>query len=939
MIRRFVEVAAVCLLLAVRDDELNDLLISALLNLILGETMKLTNDDLHDSNDARWSGCSEQSDAAGFNAKAAVAKSVLRSGRSWLAMGTLAAYAVMGSSKMAQAAIEKAAAGDPGAPVANLPVKRFNISAGPLDAAIKEYEQATGLKVTSTLPVGALGGFQTKGVMGLHPEEEGLRLLLEGTGLQSIQKDSLTMVVGLRHTESVDVTTAVTDTVALTKFSEPLIDTPQTVAVVPQFILHDEGNSTLRDALRNVPGISMAAGEAGAQGDNLTIRGFTARNDIFLDGIRDFGSYYRDSFDFDQVEVLEGPAGVQFGRGSTGGVINQESKVPAAKEFVNVQAQFGTDLTRRITADINQPLPDVGGGTAFRLNAMVNEGGVAGRPFAQNRRYGFAPTIEFGMNTPTRFTINYFHFTESDTPDYGLPWFFNKVAPGAIRHNYFGFADQNYLKTSDDIITGKIDHDFSEKVSLHSIGRWANYPRQAQITEPQICSNASVSVPVGGYVAALPTSSINTALTCSFTPATAASLIQVNRNQLQIKSVEGDLWDQTELTARLKFLGVKNNLAAGVEGGQEVSNPIRTSFTINKTNTVPSTNLLNPSTGDAFAGQGYVTTIVHTKSKSVGLDFVDTIHLGRFFEASGGVRWDRFDTGFNSYSPVAPVGGTVSVVIPPISQVTSKPTYRAAFVFKPNSHGSVYFDYGTSFNPSAESLSLSVSTSLLPPEENETYEVGAKYSLLNERLLLDGAWFRTEKDNARETDPTNSNNIVLSGNQLVRGVQFSAVGRLPQGTDLVLGYAYLDSAVISSKLFPTSIGYQLANVPKQTFNFFLTHRLLARVTGGVGGNYVASRTASSTVPYMPLTFGPLTSYVDPATQTTKQGYQVLSTGMKQVPGYWVFNAMARRPISDRLELQANVYNLANRFFIDQPHPSHLIPGAGLSALIGVNFKF
>ncbi len=194
---------------------------------------------------------------------------------------------------------------------------------------------------------------------------------------------------------------------------------------------------------------------AGAQGDNLTIRGFTARNDIFLDGIRDFGSYYRDSFNFEQVEVLQGPAGVQFGRGSTGGVINQASKVPTAEKFVNVQTQFGTDATRRITADINEPLPDVAKGTAFRLNAMAMQGGVAGRPYAENARFGVAPSITFGLNSKTPFTISYFHFTESDTPDYGLPWFFNKMAPGNIRHNYYGLPDDNYLKANADIADGE----------------------------------------------------------------------------------------------------------------------------------------------------------------------------------------------------------------------------------------------------------------------------------------------------------------------------------------------------------------------------------------------------------------------------------------------------------------------------------------------------
>jgi catecholate siderophore receptor len=879
-------------------------------------------------------------------------KSVLGGRRGWLAMGTLAAYAALGSSELALAAVAKdPALGAAAPPSANLLVKRFNIAAGPLDTGFAEFEAQTGLKLSTSLTAAAIAGFQTRGLTGLHPVEEGLRLLLEGTGLQYAQKDSTTMFVGLRNSEEINVVAGIDPSISLTKFTEPLLDTPQTVSVVPQFIMKDEAVTTLRDTLRNVPGISMAAGESGAQGDNLTIRGFTARNDIFLDGIRDFGSYYRDSFNFEQVEVLQGPAGVQFGRGSTGGIINQESKTPSAQPFINVQAQFGTDLTRRVTADINQPLPDFGNGAAVRVNAMGNEGGVAGRPFAQNRRFGVAPSLTLGLNTPTRYTISYFHFTESDTPDYGLPWFFNGVAPGAIRHNYYGFADQNYLKTSDDIITGKIDHSFSPDVSLHSIGRWANYPRQAMITEPQICSNASASVAVGSYVTALPTSAVNSSQTCGVTLATNPANIQVNRNQLQIKSVEGDLWDQTELTARFKVFGIRNSLAAGVEGGQEVSNPIRTNYgfatktgSVSGTlNSVPSTSLLNPATAQPFAGTGYLTTVVHTKSKSVGLYFVDTVHLGRYVEMSGGVRWDRFDTTFNSYQPVAPpTGGTVSAAIPNTQQVVSKPTYRAAVVFKPTTHGSVYFDYGTSFNPSAESLSLSVSTSLLPPEENQSFEVGAKYSFLHERLLTDVAFFKSEKTNARETDPTNSNNIVLAGNQAVKGVQFSTVGRLPQGTDLVIGYAYLQSEVVSSRFFPAAVGYQLANVPKQTFNFFLTHKLFARFNGGLGGNYVGSRTASSTVPYIPTSYGPAQTFAAgtaPCSTTATTCYQVLSTAMKQVPGYWVFNAMVKRPITDRLELQANVYNLLNRFYIDQPHPSHLIPGAGLNAQIGANFKF
>jgi catecholate siderophore receptor len=846
-------------------------------------------------------------------------------------MGTLAAYAAMGATRPALAASKHEAPPD-GVPAATLQLKRFDIPAGPLGQSIELYEKATGWKVKFVLPEGTLAGFNSRGVVGLYREEEALRILLDGTGLNYRLDDASTVVIGVQARDTVSVTASVGDAIPMAKFSEPLLETPQSVTVVPQFVVKDQGLSTLRDSLRNVPGISLAAGEAGAQGDNLTIRGFTARNDIFLDGIRDFGSYYRDSFNYEQVEALEGPAGIQFGRGSTGGVVNQESKVPAEEKFVDVQTQFGTDTTRRITADLNSPLDDHLGGTAFRANVMADEGGVAGRDAAEVRRFGIAPSVSIGLATSTPATLSYEHLTENDTPDYGLPWFWNHVAP-ADRHSYFGFPDENYLKTNDDVLTLRVQHNFSPNVNVHTIARAGNYPRSAQITEPQICSNASLSVPVGGVVSSLPTLAYNSALTCPYTSSTPADQItQVNRNQIQVKSVEGILWDQMEVSARFKTVGVRHDLVAGAEGGQEFSNPIRFSYTINKINTVPNTTLLNPNEGQPFGGNGYISSIVHTKSKSVGLYFIDTVKLGRLFELSGGARWDRFDTNYNLYQPPPPAGGTVTAAVAPISRLDQQPSYRAAFVYKPSSHGSVYFDYGTSWNPDAESLSLSVGlvNGNVGPEENESYEAGAKWSFLNERLLMEGAWFRTEKDNAHETSPTNSNQIVAAGNQLVKGVQLSVVGRLPEGMDLVAGYAYLDSDVIFSQFFPTAVGSPLANVPKQTFNLFVTHRLPGRLNGGFGGNYVGARSASSTVPFMPTGFAP---------NPNGPGYVVTSVAMKQVPGYWVFNAMLKRPIGERLEFQANVNNLLNRYYIDLPHPSHLIPGAGASALIGLNFRF
>lgn len=824
-------------------------------------------------------------------------------------------------------------------------VRRFHIVEGPLDTALDAYRNQSGVTLKLDIAADKLATFQTRGVGGVLTPENALCTLLADTGISYRFTALNRAIVGVQGTDSVSVTAGLPEITGLTRFPESLLDTPQTINVVPQAILADQQNRTLTDALRNVPGISIAAGESGAQGDNLTIRGFTARNDIYLDGIRDFGSYYRDDFNLEQVEVLEGPAGVEFGRGSTGGIINQESKVPAAEPFIDVNGILGTDLTRRITADINEPLNGFPDDAAFRMNLMGTDGGVAGRPYAQNRRFGLAPSLSFGLHKPTRLVLSYFHFTESDTPDYGLPWFLNGLAPGVDRHAYYGFPDTNFLRTNDDVVTARANHTFRNNVDLHTIGRFANYPRSAQVTEPQICSNAALSVPVGGWVAALPTSSVTGKacpyLTGNFNPTTAL----VNRNQLQIKSVEGDLWDNTELTAHFSVGGMRNDLVTGIEGGREVSNPIRTSYSISGVNTVPSATFLNPNTAQSFSGTGYISSIAHTTSRSVGVYFLDTVKLGRLFELSGGVRWDRFATNYNLYQPMPPpTGGTVTAAVPPTFRIDEQPTYRAAFVYKPNHHGSVYFDYGTSFNPAAESLSLSIglANANAAPEENESYEAGVKWSFMHERLRLEGAAFRTEKDNARETDPTNSNNIVASGNQLVKGVQMSAVGELPHGMDLIVGYAYLDSKVIYSKYFPTSVGFALANVPANTFNFFLTRKLGLDLTGGFGGNFVDARTASSTVPYVPTSYGAATTFAagqSPCSTTATTCYQVLSVAIKQVPGYWVFNAMMRRPLNEHVDLQANVYNLTNHFYIDQPHPSHLIPAPGLSVLFGANFRF
>jgi catecholate siderophore receptor len=831
-----------------------------------------------------------------------------RVGKAWITLGAVAAYAAVSLTKSVPAWAQNAAANGDDKGQQGLMVRRLEIPAGPLDGVITAYKRVTGIEVTFSVDAATIAGFNSPGVSGLYTEDQALRAILVGTGLSYHIDNTGKVTIGVSANESI-VVEDTSPSIALDRYPVPLLDTPQSVSTISQAVMHEEGATTLRDALRNAPGISLAAGEGGSQGDNLTLRGFTARNDIFLDGMRDFGSYYRDPFNYQEVEVLEGPSGVTFGRGSTGGVINQESKMPVDHPFVVMDGDFGTDLTRRFTADINQPLEHLGPGAAFRLNLMGNESNVAERDVTENRRLGLAPTLAFGLGTPTRVTAGYFHFNEDDIPDYGIPWYFNRAAP-VPRHNYYGFRDGSYLRTEVDMVTLKAEHDVSDWLTIRNKARFANNQRSARITEPQV----------------------NTATSGLITPSTPLAQISVNRNQIAVFSNEGFLWDQLDATARLKTFGIRHVVVIGAEGGKETSDPARPTFSYvnpagSTINTVPTTNMLQPNENQSFSGTSAPSSNVHVTSTSYGLYLLDTMQLGRFWELVGGARFDRFYTEEKSIAyptPVMAAGGAVTqgaATITYPNRLDRKPSWRAAAVFKPTSYGSIYFDYGTSFNPSAEALSLTVGpvgsgTANLAPEFNRSYEVGTKWDLNNARLSLRADLFRTTKDNAREASPTNSLLYVLAGTQRVNGAEMVVNGRIMDRWHVLSSYTFMHSEVVKSQYYPASVGYRLANVPNDLFNVWTIYEPVHRLTIGAGGNYVDSRTASSTVP------------LDPTT-----GF------IKEVPAYIVLNAMGSYSLSDNLSFQVNVFNLANRNYIDEIHPGHIVPGAGTSGLFGLTFRF
>lgn len=690
-----------------------------------------------------------------------------------------------------------------------------------------------------------------------------------------------------------------------TKYTVPLRDVPQTVTVVPKEVIEEQGASNLRDVLRNVPGISMQAGEGGQPpGDNLAIRGFSARSDLFVDGVRDFGGYSRDSFNIEQVEVTKGPSSTNAGRGSTGGAINLSSKLPNLDKAYEIMLGGGTDNYGRATVDMNQPIPGLTG-SAVRLNAMYHTQDTPDRDHVDQERWGVAPSISFGLGTETRLTLSYFHLEEDNMPDYGLPWVprsfllpngtQNNITglPSGQPHvrdsNWYGLPDRDHQETQTDILTAIFEHDFNEDLKLKNTTRYGRNTLDLIATPPRFFTDPAVpgsnSLPAG----ADPTS--------------------VRRTDVKYRDeVDSVISNQTDL--RYDFLTgkVKHEMVGSLElSHEDAKNRLRDD--LNKAN-MPYTDLDHPNSSTPYIPDIVYTGFVNKVSAdTVAFSLFDTAKLTDQWILSGGIRWEAINSDFAGPSSVTP-GTSFNA-----SKRDDLFSYRAAITYKPVEEGSIYLGYGTSFNPSVEGFTpsdapTSASYYDVDPEENTTIELGTKWDLLEKRLLLSAALFRTDKTNARTVDPTDPTDVIsLDGEQRVQGFEVGFTGLITEKLRVIGGYTYLDSEVTSSNS-ALEEGNEISNTPANSFSLWTVYDLPAGFQIGVGSQYVGSRYNNSN-------------------EQTRQ----------KAPDYAVVNAMLGYTVNQNLSFRLNGYNLADEDYIDQVGGGHYVPGAGRSVTLTADIKF
>lgn len=657
---------------------------------------------------------------------------------------------------------------------------------------------------------------------------------------------------------------------SLYKLPDSIKDTPQSITVLPEQLLEERALFTLRDALRTVPGISLAAGEGGGrQGDNLTLRGFPAGNDIYIDGVRDLGQYGRDTFNLESVEVLKGPSAVLFGRCSTGGVINQVSKSPKLTPFYELSGTVGSGPQGRLAVDVNQP---IGGSGALRLNLMGFKGETPGRDYIEQQRLGAAPSFGIGLNGPTRLIVSYFYLNNDNMPDYGFPYLGGRPAPvgRAVRtENFYGFPNRDYEHDDVHIGTVRVEHDFNENVRLRNTLRLAMIDRGSLVSIPAI-----VGTPA---------------------PDTPLAAIQVSRTGTQRSQQDTSVIDTTDLVVKFNTWMLKHTLVGGVEASRETSDVQRYTFT-----GVPTTSLINPDNFSNLSGMGRTKNFNGSSAATaVGVYAVDEMAITDQWKIMGGLRYDLFDADFRNRFAAQKLSRTDEALSP-----------RAALVFLPTKEQTYYFSYGTSFNPSAEALVLALNNASTEPEKNETFELGAKWDLLNGALGIRTAVFRTYKNNARTTDPVLGVQVT-EGKQRVQGFELEVVGQILRAWNVFLGYAYLDSRVLDSLDIQNNVpveGKRLANVPEHSASLWTTYDITSQWQVGGGAFFVDKRYANT-------------------------------DNLNVVPSYVRGDVtVAYRPIKP-LELRFNIQNIADTTYYDAIHPGHVIPGAARTFLLTGTWRF
>jgi catecholate siderophore receptor len=681
-------------------------------------------------------------------------------------------------------------------------------------------------------------------------------------------------------------------TSSATRTETPVRDIPQFVNIVPQSVLVSQQATTLQDALRNVPGITYGAPEGGISAAFVPfLRGFPANGDLFLDGLRDLGEYNRDTFNLQSVEVLKGPSALMFGRGGTGGVINQVSKVPTRDPLKEVGVSLGTYGEKRLTGDLVAPIGET---AALGIAAMAEDSEIY-VDTVEVEKLGIAPTLRLGIGTPLDVQLSLFYLKTEDITSYGQPTLganFDFAMPPVSLEKFYGLTNLDYTDLDTKIATLAVRYQFNEAVSLRNVTRWASYKRDMEAT-----------------IAVLATKDLNGNPVTSATP---RQLLMVQQTHNKARDNDDTaLINQTELTWKLSTGAIKHTLFAGLELTKEELD--RTTYlfdadpaTAGTQAPTTTTSLLFPENGTQLSYTKTPSANALSEAESISVYVQDQIEFTPQWKALLGLRWEDYDseTRSNSLTPATASTG-------PFGRDDQFVSGRAGLIFQPSAAQSYYVSFGNSYNPSGElgvygasGTNLNAQNELLDPEENVNYEAGAVWNARD--VQIQAAVFRNEKTNARMNDPV-LGVTVLEGKRRVDGVELGFAGRLSPRWDIYGAAAYMDGEIVTG---PANVQGKDMPIPEWSGSLWTVYRL----GGGweVGGGAFASSER----------------WID-------------DQNRGEIPGYVRVDATLAY-VQPKYDIRLNVFNVFDEvYYIGgyQNSPVRVVPGQPQSAMLTMRYRF
>lgn len=690
------------------------------------------------------------------------------------------------------------------------------------------------------------------------------------------------------------------------KFTAPLLDTPKTVQVINEELIKQTGATSLQDALRSTPGITFGNGEGGnPSGDQPFIRGMDAQSSTFVDGMRDISAGTREVFNVEAVEVIKGADSAYAGRGGAGGSINIATKKAKNENFIAGDVGLGTDNYLRGTLDINRKINDT---TGFRLNAMGHSADVPGRNGPDNKRWGIAPTVTFGMGTPTEVTLSWQHLQTDNTPDGGVPYLYSNAAmaklPGGStvrptygndRANWYGLNNRDFEKEKSDMFTASVEHKFTDTNKIRNSLRYSKTKQDYVWTQPDDSKGNAIN----GFV--------------------------WRRGNARVSDTT-TLQNVTEFTGKEQTGSISHTYAFGLELSKEKSDVLSTAIQ-NTATTCTSvvdpwcTTLSNPSGANApwnFAWSLPAQATVN-KVDTVALYGFDTLKLNEQWLVNGGLRVDHY-----KLSTSGPAGGRAPNNYPAydLSRSDTLFNYQLGVVYKPAANGSIYANMGTASRPGGSTLGngnedLTTTTDALlslKPEKTKSIELGTKWDLLDKKLNLTAAIFRNEVTNVRITDATGT---YMGGNKTVNGLELGFTGQILSNLSVFGGYTFMDSEQKNMGAGNVANGQRFTNTPKHSFSMWTSYKPMSKLTLGLGIYAQSSVNAAYAV-----------STVDGGIVT------------KGANGYARYDAMMAYQIDKNLAFQLNVYNLGNKtYYSGVRSPHYATMAAGRSAVASLKFTY